>query len=145
MKSCLEIDRDCTFIPCMLKSALYGVQGSRQDFAKIFPLRAPITCTIGFPGRKTKLSHQNSIENEEKWAQEISPKKAISYLVFSYSNVPFYLFRGCHGAEGAHQLANARLSEQPMLNYIEKAAVSCLSKTKTSASHSPGKKEGWEG
>ena len=36
---------------------------------------------------------------------------------------PFYLFRGCHGAEGAHQLADVRLSEQLVLNYIAKAAV----------------------
>ena len=43
---------------------------------------------------------------------------------------PFYLFRGCHRAEGAHQLADVRLSEQLVLNYIAKAAVLCFLKQK---------------
>ena len=145
MKSCLEIDRDCTFIPCMLKSALYGVQGSRQDFAKIFPLRAPITCMIGLPRRKIQLSHRIQLKTRKNGPKRFPPKK-LSLIWDSLTQTdPFYLFRGCHSAEGAHQLADVRLSEQLVLNYIAKAAVLCFFKTKTRASHSPGKIEGWEG
>ena len=130
-----------TFIPCMLRCALYGVHGSRPDFAKIFPLSALITCTIGFRNwRKIKLdeckntsigkdqrkfqtyfwvshhSKDNWIINLPRWIFQITFRK--SYLLFwdSFPQSPLYLFRGCHCVGVLHQLAGTRLSIQPIFN-----------------------------